>query len=390
MTFRLKTLPAYFLIARLVLFISLPLEGVSGYGDLVPFYNLAELDGWPLFDYWIEFPPLFPWILELVYRLIPRENAVIYVLAFGFSVAQAYGLALFIKLAQEIWGDEAAGRRSLVFFALSIGLFYGWTYMDGLVMALTLAGLYVFTRGQYGRAGLLLAIGALTKWFSLLALPALWRYQRGQSQITAGVKKASVIALGIVALLWLTVWIAAPAYTQASLLSQGSKGSWETVWALVDGNLNTGNFGPLDERFDPALAATSAGNPAKLPNWLTLLTFGSIGLFLFLQARLETVRELLGFVGITIVLFFLWSPGWSPQWVLVLIPLPLLVLPERRAIMITLLLAVVSLIEWPLLLSRGLFGLLWLPIVLRNFLFLLLLVDYWPVVSSKKSSAYVQ
>jgi hypothetical protein len=388
MKFRAESLPLLFLLTRVVLFLSIPYEGLTGYGDLIPFYNLVSLAGWPLFDYWIEFPPLFPWAAELLFRLFPRQAAFANLLALIFSLAQAGGLAIFIKLANEIWGEQAGQRRSLAYFALTVALFFGWTYMDGLVLTLTLAGIYAATRHETGRAGLLLALGALTKWFSLLALPALWRFRRDPPERQRALRRLSIGVLAAVGMVWGLLFLASPELSLASLRSQGSKGSWETVWALVDGNLGTGNFGPLDERFDPAAASQSRGNPATIPTWLTLLTFGAIGAFLFFQADLRSLRQLLAFVGLTIVLFFLWSPGWSPQWILVLVPFTLLALPEKRSLLFALLLVLVSLVEWPLLLSRGLFDLIWIPIVLRTFLFLLLLVDYWPVVSSKSDTTY--
>ncbi|TLN26689.1 hypothetical protein FDZ74_01690, partial [bacterium] len=58
-----------FLLARIVLFLALPLEGLHGYGDFVTFFSVAQIPGWPFLNYWVEFPPLFPFLSELLYRL---------------------------------------------------------------------------------------------------------------------------------------------------------------------------------------------------------------------------------------------------------------------------------------------------------------------------------
>jgi hypothetical protein len=78
------------------------------------------------------------------------------------------------------------------------------------------------------------------------------------------------------------------------------------------------------------------------------------------------------FTGLTFTLFFLWSKGWSPQWQIFLIPLLLLALPLRRATTFVLVLGFVNLLEWPVILSRGLTHLLPLTIVARTLIFALL------------------
>ncbi len=68
----------------------------------------------------------------------------------------------------------------------------------------------------------------------------------------------------------------------------------------------------------------------------------------------------------------MWSKGWSPQWQLFLIPLLLLSLPLQRATMFVLVLGFVNLLEWPVILSRGLTGLSPLTVVIRTLILILL------------------
>jgi hypothetical protein len=170
------------------------------------------------------------------------------------------------------------------------------------------------------------------------------------------------------------------------LRSQAAKGSWETVWALLDGNLHTGNFGPEAERLDPAAAAVPRGNPPRINAWVSLLAFGALGLALYWKAPISQSDSLaaLHFTGLTWVIFFLWSPGWSPQWALYLLPLILLTLPERLAPLLAALIVLVNLLEWPLLLSRGMFSSLPLTILLRTALFILLGLLWWQELRKKK------
>jgi len=187
----------------------------------------------------------------------------------------------------------------------------------------------------------------------------------------------------------LVLYLLSPEMVKASLNSQSSKGSWETVWALVDGNLHTGNFGPEAERFDPDTAFVSRGNPPRIPSWFTLVFFAALGAWLSWKAKPKNMgqeydKPAIAFLGLIWGLFLLWSPGYSPQWVLYLLPLVLLVLPLRTGVLMAIILVLVSLIEWPVMLSRGYFEGLWLVIPLRVILSILLALEFWFVVRKKR------
>jgi hypothetical protein len=214
----------------------------------------------------------------------------------------------------------------------------------------------------------------LLKWFPALALAAAWQYLPPRRAA-----RASAITLGLAGVVLLGLYLASPELTSASLQSQSRKGSWETIWALIDGNLHTGNFDGLSGRFEAAEANEAQGQPARLPAWGTLPLFAAVGAWCFWRGRAsqpEPARAV-AFLGLAWCVFLLWLPGYSPQWVLYLLPLVLLVLPEREAVLMAGLLALVNLLEWPLLLSRGLFWGLYLTIPLRTGLMLLLAVRFW-------------
>jgi hypothetical protein len=60
---------------------------------------------------------------------------------------------------------------------------------------------------------------------------------------------------------------------------------------------------------------------------------------------------------------------------LYLLPLVLLAIPFQRAVMISLSLVLISILEWPILLSRGMFELMWVPVMLRTFIIILVFVE---------------
>lgn len=372
-------LPGLFIVARLILFLSLPLESIRGYGDYWNFYHQASL-GIPFFEYWTEFPPVFPFLSFIIFKLTGgSQHSYEYLLAFLFTLAQAGSLYLFLLLAKQIYPEEQIQRKAWVYFVLTVGLFYGWGYLDPLVVFSLLAALYFLTKILKSRTlrkgenwfdlklGLLLSIGTLVKWFPILVLPAVWKVVPIRRAL-----KITVITLGNVAVVWGGLYLLSPEMTKASLISQGNKGSWETVWALIDGNLHTGNFNPQINRLVPRTASYPNGNPAHFPPWLTLLFFGAGGLGIFLQIKLENTHQIIALFGITLVVFLLWSPGYSPQWVLYLLPMTLLAMPNRESVLMSVVLVLISLLEWPILLSRGYFLSLRILIPLRVFLLILL------------------
>ena len=359
-----------FLVARLVWFLSLSWDGLIAYGDLLHYAYFAALPGWPLLDYWAEYPPLFPWLLEGLYRLTVSQVTFLYALVALFSLAQGLCLGLVWALAAEIFPSQA-GRRALTYAALTVGLLYTWGQFDALVVAFTLGGVYLWHRERPVAAGLLVGLGTLSKWFPLLVLPAWLRRRRraGRKALLAG---SALVLAG-----WALAWHLSPTMARASLWSQSSKGSWETVWALLDGNLRTGLLGPMSDRLDPGKAAMPQGNPPRISPWVTLLPFGALGLWAWRRFHPQKPAQEMAFVGLTWVLFLLWSPGYSPQWVLYLLPWIVLSLPWERAALFGVTLVLVNLAEWPVALSRGLFAALWWLIPLRTLLIALLGMAFW-------------
>jgi hypothetical protein len=382
MSTRSKQLPLYFLflVARLVLFAGLPLEGLRGYGDMIHFFQQAGL-GWPFFNFWVEYPPVFPFLSALLYRLSGEsEHGYLYLMAGVLSLAQAGGLALFQRLATRLYGPETAQRRSWVYFALLVCLPFSWWSFDGLAVTSMLLGILWLLEGRGGRAGLALGLGILTKWFPGLVLVLAWRL--GGARRALHPATAAALLVGSV---FFGLYLLAPENTLASLLSQPGKGSWETVWALLDGNYQTGNFGTQIDPLDPSTAVISSRNPARLSPWLTLPFFAGAGLWLSRRSAPGKERESLAFLGLAWCLFLLWMPGYSPQWVLYLLPLSLLALPERMGILAGIALILVDLLEWPVLLSRGLFWGLWLTVPLRAALLLMVGSMFWQAAHVPKS-----
>jgi len=360
-----------FLLGRFLLLMSLPLEGLRGYGDFEHFYNLASM-GIPFIDIWVEFPPVFPLFSRLLFELTDGSQHVYdYLLVIVWTIVQAGCLWAFIRLLRIIYPENPSPEPIWLYFTISLILPYSWWYFDSLAVLATLLGILWVFEGRTNLAGMSLALGTLTKLFPILALPMAWRWLE--------LRKASTIllvVLGITFSVYAGLYLGSSEQTLASIRSQGAKGSWETVWALIDGNYKTGNFGPEIERYDPSKAEILRGNPAKISPWLALIPFAAIGGWFFWRARINSIRAAISFLGVTWCIFLIWTPGYSPQWVLYLLPIVLLVLPLRKATLFAIVLTVVNLLEWPVMLSRGYNWGLWLTILLRTLLFMVLLLEF--------------
>lgn len=102
----------------------------------------------------------------------------------------------------------------------------------------------------------------------------------------------------------------------------------------------------MQDRLDPAKAAITQGNVARIPGWLRLSGALVVGTFVFLRTRRFDERGLVAFAGISLLIFFLQSQGWSPQWLVQIIPFMLLCFPTRDGVLIVVLLSVVSFVEY--------------------------------------------
>ena len=79
----------------------------------------------------------------------------------------------------------------------------------------------------------------------------------------------------------------------------------------------------------------------------------------------------------TVLVFFLWSRGWRPQWLGTLVPLVLLSLPLERAVLYLVVLTFVNIAEWPVLLSRGFTQWLYVTVLVRTGMLSSLAVKLW-------------
>jgi hypothetical protein len=377
---------------RLVLLMALPTDAVFEYGDLIYHYSLAawSVPGhcpagtgacWPLLDLWYEYPPLFPYLSVGLLQLLgggalPAFHTYAYALSFVLLLADIGNLMLLHRLAGRLHGPATANWLAWVYALLPTPLILGWWTFEGLTTFWILLGLWAVLRRRDALGGVAIGLGVLTKFVPLLLLPIIWSARSVRRAVAVTALTLVVIAAGVAPFLWRS-----PALALASLGAQPAKSSYATVWAMLDGNLQsadglpiTGTFGPLLDRLEPTRAFDQLHNPARVPGWLSLGVAALIGGGLWLAARRRYPgpwddHRLVVLLALTFAIFLMWSKGWSPQWQHWLVPLILLTRPNREGLLLVLTLAAVSFLEWPVLLSRGFAWGYWLTIPLRTVLF---------------------
>jgi hypothetical protein len=370
-----RLLVLLFVAFRLALLAFWPADQLAQWSDYDYYY---EVSAWvdegklPYVHYWVEYPPLFAFLSLPLYLLTPHYVAYATALALVQLLFDLGSLVLLYRLAGRLLGEAQAERTAWVYALLFAPVATWWLSFDAITVFFLLLAVERWLAGRRVQSALALGVGGLVKWFPLLFLPVAVRFRRNWREAVIYV----AVALAVVAAVLGLLAMLSPAYTWASLRSLGSRASWQTVWALVDGNLSTGAYDA--NRFDPAAVDIPQGNPALVPTWLTTLLFGALYLWLWWKTPAEVEpRRVLRFTALTVALFFLWSRGWSPQWLGMLAPLVLLSLSLERVALYLVVLTFVNIAEWPVLLSRGLNQWLYLTVVVRTLLLALLAVQLW-------------
>lgn len=366
-----------------MLLLAFPPENLIFYGDFRHYFNLAALtqsNFYPFIHYWYEFPPIFPYLNIGIYNLAGQElKNYIVLLAFVMTLIECGNLYLIYRLALTLHGPLKAIQTAWIYTAIFVPTFFIVSNFDALTTFFILLTLYGLLKNRQKLSIIALALGIMVKFLPVILVATIWR-QKGFKPALGYTVAAVVISL----LTFSPFFLINSSMTVASLMAQVNKSSYQTVWALLDGNYTTGNFGPISDHFDAAKATQLVNNPALIPSWLTFIPFGLLGIFILTRPRrlADTHFDAIIFTALTFVIFFLWAPGWSPQWQTFLIPLLLLCFPESRAVLFVVVLGFVNFLEWPVIISRGLTNLLPITIIARTFIFVILAIELYQILQA--------
>jgi hypothetical protein len=329
-------------------------RGITAGGDYLTYFQIASLSdkvGMPFQNWWSEFPPVWSYLSVLIYQLQGGAKAsytgFAMVVGLLMIACEAGNLILIRKIGAHLHGANTGMALAWIYAIMLAPVVFAFWNFEPLVAFFLLLSLWWLLVKYDARSAVVAGIGALTKFTPALIIGAVWRFRERNQAL-----RYTAILVALFGVVYLLLFVQNSRMTLPSLTSQFNKASYQTVWALIDGNYRTGNFGPVEDRTDPDKANIVQGNPARIPGWLRLGVAIVIGIFVFVRTRRFDDRGLVAFVGITLLIFFLQAQGWSPQWLVQIIPLILLCFPTRNGVLIVVMLSLVTFAEYPFLFIR--------------------------------------
>lgn len=406
----LRLLALLFVCARVVLFLVAEPTildgqelGIGRIGDQRYYYELAQFSerGWlPFRDWWSEFPPLWPWLTVIVVQVGGAEldyARYALVMVAIMTAADLGNLWLLHSLAQRLYGAERATELTWLYALLPIPLIFTYWTFDAIVVFWLLLSLWLYIQGDALRAAGSILLGTLTKYLPMLWFVVFWRDRRPGAPAWRRIGWFVLLSLAFV---YGALFAFGSEMTVASLRAQWDKPAYQSIWALLEGRYTTGLFGPM-----PAHLAASASQSATIPlipAWLRWGAWALIALGTLARREIRQDRAIIAACGYILLTFYLAAQGWSPQWLLPLLPLILLVFPTRAGILTLVALSLLALADYPALFARsgpiisGSARLLFIAIVtLREGMLLALCLAFyrqlrsWPIVHSSQPVAAI-
>jgi hypothetical protein len=361
-TSQLKTIVTLFVILRVSLLLLYTPQGLlNAYTDYHHYYRTAQLSdrGYlPYVNSWSEYPPLLGYTTQVVYDAVQAVLPMGDLDSFSYQVfARLLGAIMLIfetgslillhRIAAKTWNMERANWVGWVYSVLSVPLFYWNASQTSNFVFFTLLATYWFIANKRTASAVSLALGMLIKLTPVFLIGSVARCLWPAPKPIARYVLIVAIVFGLAFVPF--VVLGGPSWTVASLASNFVRASWSTPWALIDDNWGAGDVGDILTRTDLALADRVYGNPPVIPAIIVLAAFGLIFLWLFRRPiDQHSPQHFIWFSTLMLLLFHLWSKGWSPQWAMLIIPFVLLSFPNTRGLTLVLIFTLLLFVEWPL------------------------------------------
>lgn len=283
---------------------------------------------YPFRHFWMEYPPVFPLLAVGLYRalvLLPRAGAAAFmpVYAVLMSGVDIGNLLLVHRLARRAHGPAAAGVAALIYAACPVPVWFGLGWFDALAVLALLAGLLLMVERRAAPAGVVAALGALTKLFPivLVVVAPLSLGWLGTRRFVAALAATFVVCV-------------APLLTRADLLVASfasflTRPPWETLPALALRSYSFPILVPIEDRFTAATAFAPVSRwsgLALLPQAALLLALW--GAWRLWRARRGEPSDACVLAALAVATLLLGSRGFSPQFVVWLLPLIVIVWPS--------------------------------------------------------------
>ena len=345
--------------------------------------RLAAGGAYPFVNYWVEYPPFFPWLSVLAYKLsalLPSWidqrfwfNLALHGLIIPFDIAN---VVLIYHLSKRVNGAGLATKSAWLYAILFVPFLVVLGWFESIALCFTLLALWAILSDRPILAGVAIGAGILVKpYAALIGAVALLIYLRKNKRTL--IQLVKLIAAGAVTLvLGLSPFlIAAPQMVLAHLDTLMTLPGWSSPYALIDGVIKHVDPNVAD-RFDVALAVSPLV-PSRIPWGIVTAAFGVIYLVILWRAikhvsslrgdrrstkqsstatgiasptalAMTESRTAIGLAALTFIFYLLWSKGFSPQWLLYLIAFLCILLPTFLGTVLIAVLEMLYVIEWPI------------------------------------------
>lgn len=359
----------------LTLFLLRPGGYIRDWSDFDTYFGIAALSDYalyPFLDFWLEWPPLLPWLAVAAYNLAlllppwPDDPRLWFVVILGtiFLLFEIGNFALIYRLARRLFQEPATIQhipRLLWFYAGLFPPIYAMLgFFDGIALFFMLLTLELILADRRFLSAIAVGVGFMVKIVPILmllvALRRLWHQYRADNR-AAGIEAGLYgVVFGLTIIVLLAPFIILPALdnspqwwtvTARSILGRSS---WETVWAVGEGYYGFGAVG--GDRLDPDVPQADFAIHPGWPNgiWLLIaLFFAGVYAYIFTRpADYDRPRHLIAFAGLAVAIFLLYSKGYSPQFLVYLLPFILLLMPNGRGLTYALILTGLNVLEQPI------------------------------------------
>ncbi len=361
---------ALFLAFRLLTLLLLRPGGfIRDWSDFDTYLGITAMSDYglyPFLHYWLEWPPLIPWLAVGAYKLsllFPpwTDHRLWFTLILGsvFVLFETGNFILLYRIACRLNEQEPPDHaprntqyaiRSVVLYALLFVPVYAMLgFFDAIALFFLLLALDLILQGRLLSSAVSVGVGFLVKLTPIVFLPVALRQVWDEAEThRAGLRDGALYlvttALTILALL-LPFLLTQPAWLLTTVRAIAGRSSWETVWAVLEGYFGYGVVG--GDRLNPAETAFAV-HASSMPWWLITLGFGLLYLFFWTRrADYRKPRNVVALTGLTLTLFLLYSKGYSPQFMVYLLPFIILLFPDARGVTYSLLLTLLNVLEQP-------------------------------------------
>jgi uncharacterized membrane protein len=309
-------------------------------GDIPFYYHMVQLSDqglYPFVHFWTEYPPVFPLLVSALYRTLAlaglnTQQDFTVALQLSLFAVEAANLVLLFRLVQRKNGIGAARFATAIYAGCPALVFFSSGWFDPLAVLFTLAAIHALSTKHAKTAGILIGLGILTKIYPgvlLLAVPVAldWRQTR----------RAVYGMLGTLAAILFPLLLIRADLVLASFASMVTRPPWETIPALLTGNYAWGMVPEPQQRFTAASAFVSSGTPLVLTLLpAAVLALAALGACFAFKQR----RDVYAVAALAVMTFALGNKGFSPQFIAWIIPMILLVWPNRTGLAYVALLSV--------------------------------------------------